>query len=121
MDEYFTAYYLLPIHRFKKGYIMIDGITWLLIIMGVVMLASQIYISILLYQYEQSVWWVCIGCILFFGLNVYVYQIIKLEKRTGNFFDQLNPEERKIWRRVYSLVLAQYMLLFVFFGWITSP
>lgn len=100
---------------------MIGEHIWLFIIMGAVIIISQIYISILLYQYENSILWVCIGCILFFGLNVYVYQMIKLEKRTQYDFAQLNQQERKIWRRVYSLVLAQYMLLFIVFGWVTSP
>ncbi|CAG9613262.1 hypothetical protein BACCIP111899_02476 [Bacillus rhizoplanae] len=44
------------------------------------MLSSQIYISILLYRYEKSVWWGCIRFFLSFGLNVHVYLALTGEK-----------------------------------------
>lgn len=89
--------------------------------LGFVMLASQIYISILFYQKEQSILWGCIGFFLGFGLNVYIYQITKLEREAGYSFEKLHRKDRKLWRSVYTLVLSQYMLLFVLFGWFTSP
>lgn len=71
-----------------------------------------------LYKTEQSILWACIGFFFCFGLNVYMYQITKLEKCAGYSFEKLQRKERKRWRRVYVLVLAQYMLLF---SWFTSP
>ncbi|MCM3337590.1 hypothetical protein M3650_02745 [Paenibacillus sp. MER TA 81-3] len=104
---------------------MNDTYTWLftvwMITIGVVMLFTQVYVSRLLYRYEKSVLWGCIGFILLFGLNMYVYQIIKLEKRAGYAFERLDPQARKVWRRVYVLILIQYLLFFVFFGWLSSP
>lgn len=104
---------------------MNDTHTWLftlwMIRISAVMITSQVYVSIQLYRYEKSVLWGCMGFILFFGLNMYVYQIVKLEQRAGYGFERLTPHERKAWRRVYCLILLQYLLLFVFFGWLSSP
>lgn len=97
---------------------MMETLLWTV---GLVMLVSQIYISVLLYKTEQSTLWACIGFFFCFGLNVYMYQITKLEKCAGYSFEKLQRKERKRWRRVYVLVLAQYMLLFILFGWFTSP
>lgn len=104
---------------------MNEGLDWTFLLWaiaaGVVMAVSQIYVSILLYRYEKSIGWACIGFLLILGLNVYVYQMIRLEKRAGYSFERLALQERQVWRRVYLLVLAQYLLLFVFFGWLSTP
>ncbi|MFM1652823.1 hypothetical protein ACI7RC_12070 [Brevibacillus sp. B_LB10_24] len=91
------------------------------IALGLVIVVSQLYVARLLYQYENSIMWFLIGLFLVFGLNVYVYQIFVLEKRACNSFQKLHEQERKTWRKVYLLVLTQYLLLFVCFGLYTSP
>lgn len=95
-------------------------IIWLILI-GVAIISCQIYVSIVLYRYEKSIWWGCIGFILLFGLNVYAYQILKLEKRAGYSYNGLTQIEQSLWRKVYFIILVQYLLLFAVFGWIVSP
>ncbi|OTY15287.1 hypothetical protein BK732_19355 [Bacillus thuringiensis serovar navarrensis] len=92
-----------------------------LIAIGVFLFISQIYIATLLHKYESSWWWGGLSFLLPLGLNVYVYQIIILEKRSGDCFEKLNPKERKLWRKIYFLVLMQYMFLFSCFGFLASP
>jgi len=87
---------------------------------AVLILILQIYVSIHLYQHEQSIGWRFASIILLFGLNVYVYQITKLESRAGYDFDKLTPQERGKWRKVYVVVCAQYMVLFGLFQWLTN-
>ncbi|QEL82844.1 hypothetical protein DN407_30960 (plasmid) [Bacillus sp. JAS24-2] len=81
---------------------------------GLVMLASQIYISVHLYKTEQSILWACIGFFLCFGLNVYIYQITKLEKYAGYSFEKLQQKERKKWQKVYVLILIQYIIYLLY-------
>ena len=118
-------YGLVVICRCKKEGIIIDKdivmLTIVLIAIGLFLFISQVYIAILLYKYEKSWWWGGLSFLLPFGLNVYIYQIIILEKRVGIFFERLNSSERKLWRKIYVLVLLQYMFLFACFGFLTSP
>jgi hypothetical protein len=88
---------------------------------GVSIAALQLSVSLRLYRFEKSVIWGCAGIVLLFGLNVYLYQIMRLEQRAGAAFESLTPEERTFWRTVYGLVCAQYLILFALFGLVFSP
>jgi hypothetical protein len=96
----------------------------LFILSGVLIIAiffAQFYISIKFYEKEKSILWGAIGLLLPFGLNIYAYQIIKLEKNAGPMFERLSKQERQQWRRLYMLVLMQYLLLFSIIGYLLSP
>jgi hypothetical protein len=94
---------------------------FLVSVLVIVIFFAQFYISMKFYQKEKSILWGSIGLLLPFGLNVYVYQIIKLEKAAGPLFEQLSKQERLQWRRLYMLVLLQYLLLFGIIGYLLSP
>ncbi len=88
-------------------------------ILGVIF--PQLYVSYQLYKYEKSILWGLSGLILWFGLNIYMYQIVKLERKSGMKFERLTAQQRKTWRSLYLCVMMQYLVLFTIFGWITSP
>lgn len=89
------------------------------IFLGVII--PQLYVSYQLYKYEKSILWGVTGLFLWFGLNIYVYQIVKLEKHGGLSFEKLNEQQRETWRVLYLCVMLQYLVLFTIFGWLTSP
>ncbi|GAA0443359.1 MAG: hypothetical protein ACQEWU_01965 [Bacillota bacterium] len=91
-----------------------------LLLLAAVVIISQCYITYLFHKYEQAKIWKVIGILFPLGLNIYIYQIIKLEKRLNNFL-QIASMERRDWRTAYLLVLAQYLLLFAVFGLFASP
>ncbi|MED2737715.1 hypothetical protein [Bacillus toyonensis] len=92
-----------------------------IIIFGIIIIALQIYISMLFSSYETSKVWRLFAFVICFGLTVYCYQILKFEKRAGYSYEKLTASERKLWRKIYTMVLLQYLLLFALFGWISSP
>ncbi|GGE57041.1 hypothetical protein [Priestia taiwanensis] len=84
-------------------------------------LFSQIHICNVFYNIEKSTLWGTLGLLLPFGLNLYVYQLVKLEKAAGSSFEHVTAQERITWRRLYMLVLIQYLLMFVIIGVLLSP
>lgn len=95
--------------------------TALIIIWATIIAISQLSISYLLYKYESSVGWGSIGIVLWFGINVYLYQIMKLEKSGGLWHERVSSQQRKTLRSIYLLVVVQWLMLFSVFGWMTSP
>lgn len=83
--------------------------------------AFQIYMSIILYRLEKSILWALIGLLLPFGLNVLLYQAVKLEPASHYDLGKLTAVRRKVWRRTHLLLLLQYMTLFGVVGWFLSP
>ncbi|WP_088363789.1 hypothetical protein [Bacillus cereus] len=92
-----------------------------IIIFGIIFIALQVYIGILFSCYEKSKVWRFFAYLIFFGLTIYCYQIVKFEKRAGYSYEKLQASERKLWRKIYTMILTQYLLLFALFGWISSP
>ncbi|RJE91224.1 hypothetical protein D3P07_03955 [Paenibacillus sp. 1011MAR3C5] len=89
--------------------------------MVVIMGLFQIYLSIVLYRLERSLLWALTGLLIPFGCNVLLYQALKLDQTAGPRFERLIPRQRKLWRRIYLMLLLQYMALFAFVGWFLSP
>ncbi|RJX41604.1 hypothetical protein D3P09_06475 [Paenibacillus pinisoli] len=88
----------------------------------IVLTASfQIYMAVSLYRLEKSVLWALIGLLLPFGLNVLLYQAVKLEPASRYDLGKLPADRRKLWRRTHLLLLLQYMILFGVVGWFLSP
>ncbi|MCU6710820.1 hypothetical protein M6D81_19180 [Paenibacillus sp. J5C_2022] len=85
---------------------------------AIMLLAFQVYFTVIVYRREQSLGWACAALFLFTGLNVLLYQAIKLEKRAELRPEEMTDEERKVWRRVYLLLIVQYMVLFAALSWI---
>lgn len=83
--------------------------------------AFQLFMAVVLYRLERSVIWTLLALVLPFGLNVLLYQSVKLEISAGADFERLTVGWRKLWRGVYLFLLLQYMLLFGFLGWFLSP
>ncbi|MFF2888971.1 hypothetical protein [Paenibacillus sp. NPDC057967] len=83
--------------------------------------AFQIYVSVVLYRLERSAIWTLIGLLLPFGLNVLLYQAVKLEPAARYDLGELPADRRKLWRRTHLLLLLQYMILFGVVGWFLSP
>ncbi|MGN5650327.1 hypothetical protein [Bacillus sp. Brlt_9] len=92
-----------------------------IIIFGIIFIALQVYIGILFSSYEKSKLWRFFAFVILFGLTIYCYQILKFEKKAGYSYEKLTASERKLWRKIYTMALIQYLLLFALFGWISSP
>jgi len=92
-----------------------------IIIFGTIFIAVQIYTGILFSYYEKSKVWRFFTFVIGFGLTVYYYQIVKFEKQAGYSYEKLTGSERKLWRKIYTMILIQFLLLFALFGWISSP
>lgn len=85
---------------------------FLLLALILLFIALQVYFSIVIYRLERSITWLLVGFFFCFGLNIYVYQLFKLEKQAGIMFENLSQEERTLWRRVYVLVFVEYMTVY---------
>lgn len=92
-----------------------------IIIFWILIITLQIYLGMLFSSYETSKIWRLFAFVMCFGLTIYCYQIVKFEKKAGYSYEKLTPSERKLWRKIYTVVLIQYLLLFALFGWISSP
>lgn len=87
----------------------------------IVTAAFQVYASFILYRMERSGLWALGGLLLPFGLNILLYQAVKLEPAVRYNLGKLPLDRRKLWRRIHLLLLLQYMALFGVIGWFLSP
>ncbi|MFD0588541.1 hypothetical protein ACFQZE_11050 [Paenibacillus sp. GCM10027627] len=85
------------------------------------MIASQFYTAFVIYRMERSSAWAAVAAILPLGLNVLLYQSLRLDVKAGFDYSGLSPDERNQWRKVYLSLLLQYLVLFGFIGWVLSP
>ncbi|MDQ6420378.1 hypothetical protein RB620_13115 [Paenibacillus sp. LHD-117] len=93
----------------------------IIVVMVAMTAAFQIYMTVVFYRLEQSVPWALLALALPFGLNVLLYQAVKLEPEAGPDFECMAADRRKLWRKVYLFLLLQYMVLFGCLGWFLSP
>ncbi|GKU78107.1 hypothetical protein [Paenibacillus sp. L3-i20] len=92
-----------------------------IVMLTITMAAFQIYFAVEIFRIDRSIGWTCIALLLFAGINVLVYQTFKLEKAAGYSFEKLSLSERKRWRRIYTMLIGHFIILFIVVGVILTP
>ncbi|MCR2802390.1 hypothetical protein [Paenibacillus soyae] len=85
------------------------------------MAGFQLFMAFVLYRLERSAVWALLALLFPLGLNVLLYQAVKLDISAGPDFEGLTDRRRRLWRGVYLFLLLQYMALFGLLGWFLSP